>query len=71
MEARSYTTPRKTLFPPIQVQQADAKLVGNMVPLELNQQITNEVVDMWIGNTGKSVSRSYNGALDVLVGRKC
>ncbi|KAI0465830.1 hypothetical protein F4859DRAFT_527711 [Xylaria cf. heliscus] len=50
----------KTPFAPIQVQQAEAKLVDNMVPL----------AHVMIGNTGKSVSRSYDRALDVLVARK-
>jgi hypothetical protein len=44
-------------FTPFQVLQAEAKLVDNMMPLGT----------VMIGNTGKSVSRSYARALDCLI----
>ncbi|KAL1844760.1 hypothetical protein VTK73DRAFT_1845 [Phialemonium thermophilum] len=47
-------------FPPMAVRQAEARLVDNMIPLS----------NIMIGNTGKSVSRSYSRALDGLVPKK-
>ncbi|KAK0612567.1 hypothetical protein B0T17DRAFT_564881 [Bombardia bombarda] len=44
-------------FPPLAVRQAEARLVDNMCPLSY----------IMVGNTGKSVSRSYSRALDGLV----
>jgi hypothetical protein len=59
-EGGSYVwTPTKTKDPltPLAVQQAEAKLVDGMMPL----------ATVMVGNTGRSVSRSYNRALDLLV----
>ncbi|PMD59936.1 uncharacterized protein K444DRAFT_722797 [Hyaloscypha bicolor E] len=59
-EGGSYVwTPTKTKDPltPLAVQQAEAKLVDGMMPL----------ATVIVGNTGRSVSRSYNRALDLLV----
>lgn len=42
---------------PLAVQQAEARLVDGMMPL----------ATVVVGNTGRSVSRSYNRALDLLV----
>lgn len=47
-------------FTPTAVRQAEAKLVDGMMPL----------ASIMIGNTGKSVSRSYASALDYLVAKK-
>ncbi|KAE8150822.1 hypothetical protein BDV25DRAFT_139418 [Aspergillus avenaceus] len=47
-------------FAPTQVMQAEGKLVDNMIPLSY----------VMVGNTGKSVARSYSRALDCLVARK-
>ncbi|KAK3361626.1 hypothetical protein B0T24DRAFT_684657 [Lasiosphaeria ovina] len=47
-------------FTPSQVRQAEAKLVDSMMPL----------ASIMIGNTGKSVARSYASALDYLVPKK-
>ncbi|KAI0397923.1 hypothetical protein F5Y17DRAFT_454509 [Xylariaceae sp. FL0594] len=50
----------KSAFAPMQVLQAESKLVDHMIPL----------ANVMIGNTGKSVARSYGRALDILVARK-
>lgn len=47
-------------FPPTAVRQAESRLVDNMCPLSY----------IMVGNTGKSVSRSYSRALDGLVPRQ-
>ncbi|KAK0741578.1 hypothetical protein B0T18DRAFT_307044, partial [Schizothecium vesticola] len=47
-------------FPPLAVRQAEARLVDNMIPLS----------NIMVGNTGKSVARSYSRALDGLVPKK-
>ncbi|KAK4183746.1 hypothetical protein QBC35DRAFT_418305 [Podospora australis] len=47
-------------FPPISTRQAESRLVDNMCPLSF----------VMVGNTGKSVSRSYSRALDGLVPKK-
>ncbi|KAK3985320.1 hypothetical protein QBC44DRAFT_405143 [Cladorrhinum sp. PSN332] len=47
-------------FPPTSIRQAESRLVDNMCPLSY----------IMVGNTGKSVSRSYSRALDGLVPRQ-
>ncbi|KAI1192407.1 hypothetical protein F5X97DRAFT_317457 [Nemania serpens] len=47
-------------FPPLQVRQAEARLVDGLMPLS----------NIMVGNTGKSVARSYSRALDGLVPKK-
>lgn len=47
-------------FTPTEVRQAEARLVDKMLPL----------ANVMIGNTGKSVARSYSRALDALVPKK-
>ncbi|KAL8789140.1 MAG: hypothetical protein Q9195_006961 [Heterodermia aff. obscurata] len=51
---------RKHAVPPTAVRQAEARLVDGMMP----------VAEIMIGNTGKSVARSYSRSLDALVPRK-
>ncbi|KAI0534790.1 hypothetical protein GGR58DRAFT_504965 [Xylaria digitata] len=47
-------------FPPLQVHQAEARLVDGLMPLS----------NIMVGNTGKSAARSYSRALDGLVPKK-
>ncbi|KAI8955363.1 hypothetical protein F4801DRAFT_574538 [Xylaria longipes] len=47
-------------FPPLQIRQAEARLVDGLMPLS----------NIMVGNTGKSVARSYSRALDGLVPKK-
>jgi hypothetical protein len=50
----------KAIVTPMAIQQAEAKLVDGMMPL----------ANIMVGNTGKSVARSYTRTLDYLVPKK-
>jgi hypothetical protein len=68
----------KFITAPLVVQQAEAKLVDGMMPLanimasirRMGNTTCLTLTSPQIGNTGKSVSRSYSRALDALVPRK-